>query len=133
MINHMKVRGADEIIIERAHRTSRLKRNRDGTEMPRPIYCRFLNWSDKDYVIRRAPQTLKDNPFGPKKAKLIIIDDVSKKVRTERKILKEQYLPGIEKKQNVKTAFIPYLVPARIQFKEGDSWKFYFLPGDVFK
>ena len=38
MINHMKLRGADEIIIERAHRTGRWKRNRDGTEMPRPIY-----------------------------------------------------------------------------------------------
>ena len=55
MINHMKLRGADEIIIERAHRTGRLKRTRDGTEMPRQIHCRFLNWSDKDYVIRRAP------------------------------------------------------------------------------
>ena len=37
MINHMKLRGADEIIIERAHCTGRLKRNRDDPEIPRPI------------------------------------------------------------------------------------------------
>ena len=55
IINHVKLRGADDIIIERAHRTGRLKRNMDGTEMPRPIHFRFLNWSDKDYVIRRVP------------------------------------------------------------------------------
>ena len=52
MINHMNLREVDEIIIERAHRTGRLKRNVDGTEMPRPIHCRLLNCPDKDYVIR---------------------------------------------------------------------------------
>ena len=43
-------------VIERAHRTQ--------TEIsPRPIHCCFLNWEDKEYILRIAPGRLKRNPL----------------------------------------------------------------------
>ena len=58
LILHMKLVGAEDIIIERGHRSGRSKRTANGDNPPRPIHVRFLNWSDKDYVIRRAPKSL---------------------------------------------------------------------------
>ena len=55
---HMKLVRVEEIIIERAHRSGRSKRTANGDNLPRPIHVRFLNLSDKDYVIRRAPKSL---------------------------------------------------------------------------
>ena len=95
---------------------------------PRPIYARFINEADKDYILRRAPRILKDNPYGPTQAKVIITDDVSAKVSADRKLLREKELPDIRKRPGVKVAFIPYMIPARIQYKQDDQWKFYFLP-----
>ena len=95
---------------------------------PRPIYARFINEADKDYILRQAPRILKDNPYGPTQAKVIITDDVSAKVSADRKLLREKELPEIRKRPGVKVAFIPYMIPARIQYKQDDQWKFYFLP-----
>ena len=78
--------------------------------------------------MKKAPRALKNNPYGAKKATVIVTDDVRKKVREERKILKTRHLPDLLNKPSVKVAFIPYTVPARIQYKEEDSWKFFFLP-----
>ena len=64
--------------------------------------------------MKKAPRALKNNPYGAKKATVIVTDDVSKKVREERKILKTQHLPVLLNKPSVKVAFIPYTVPARI-------------------
>ena len=36
---------------------------------------------------------LKDNPYGPTQAKIIITDDVSSKVSADRKLLREKELP----------------------------------------
>ena len=55
----MKLVGAEDIIIETAHRSGRSKRTANGDNPSRPIHVRFLNWSDKDYFIRRAPKSLK--------------------------------------------------------------------------
>ena len=60
----------------------------------------------------------------------LVTDDVSKRVREHRKILKSRHLPEILSRPNVKVAFIPYLVPARIQYKIDNTWKFFFLPDD---
>ena len=75
---------------------------------PRPIYARFVNEADKDYILRRAPRILKDNPYGPTQAKIIITDDVSSKVSADRKLLREKELPEIRKRPGVKVAFISY-------------------------
>ena len=58
---------------------------------------------------------------------MIVTDDVSKKVREQRRILKSEYLLNILSRPNVKVASVPYLVPAGIQFKQDDSWDFFSL------
>ena len=57
-----------------------------------------------------------------------VTDDVSKKVRDYRKLLKSQHLPDILKRPDVKVAFIPYVIPARIKYKQGDTWKYFIYP-----
>ena len=125
IVNHMKLKDTEDVLIERVHRSGVKKSAKDSEEFSRPIPCRFLHWGDKEYVMKEAPCVLKNNPYGAKRATVIVTNDVSKKVREERKILKT-HLPDLLNKPLVKVAFIPYTVPARIQYTEEDSWKFFF-------
>ena len=97
-------------VIERTHRS------RSATS-PRPIHCRPLNWEYKDYLLNIAPGRLKRNLFGKDQIKIHVSDDVSNKVRDQRKELKEKYLPDTRMKSNVKIAFVPFMIPARIQYR----------------
>ena len=126
----MKLIGAEEIVLERANLSGQMRHGKNGDASPRPIHVKFFNWMDKEYVLKRAPKSLKNNPSGRQKATLIITDDVTKKVREQRKILKIQHLPKALEKPDVKVGFIPHIVPARIQCKEGDRWKFFYLPDE---
>ena len=138
LANHMKIPDVDSIVIEKAHRSTVKDNDKNKNQLsqngasirpppPRPIYARFINEADKDYILRRAPRILKDNPYGPTQAK-VITDDVSAKVSADRKLLREKELPEIRKRPGVKVAFIPYMIPATILYKQDDQWKFYFLP-----
>ena len=139
LAHHMKIPDVDSIVIEKAHRSTVKDNDKNKNQLsqngasrrpppPRPIYARFINEADKDYILRRAPRILKDNPYGPTQAKVIITDDVFAKVSADRKLLREKELPEIRKRPGVKVAFIPYMIPARILYKQDDQWKFYFLP-----
>ena len=86
LILHMKLIGAGEIIEERAHCSGQMRHGKSGDASPRPIHVKFLNWMDKEYVLKRAPKSLKNNPYGRQQATLIITDDVTKIVREQRKI-----------------------------------------------
>ena len=88
IVNHMKLKDTEDIVIEQAHRSGVKKSAKGGKEFSRPIHCRFLHWGDKEYVMKKAPRALKNNPYGAKKATVIVTDDVSKKVREERKYLR---------------------------------------------
>ena len=117
---------ARDIVIERAHRTKIILE--DGSIMnPRPIHAKLLNWEDKEFLLKIGPSRLKRNNYGFG-VKIYVSDNVTKKVREDRKILRTRYLPDIRQKPGVKVAFIPFQVPARIQYKEGDSWNFIYLP-----
>ena len=85
---------------------------------------------DKEYVLKRAPKSLKNNPYGRQHATLIIRDNVTKKVREQRKILRTQLLPKILEKPDVKVGFIRHIVPTRNQYKEGGQWNFFYLPDE---
>ena len=122
----MKLSDCKDIIIERAHRTTTRQPRRSETGFI--AHVRFINWSDKEFILKRAPKLLKNNSYGAHKVNLIITDDVSKLVRSQRNILRSQYLSEIRDRPNVKKAFIPYFVPARIQYNEGNQWKFFHLP-----
>ena len=54
---------------------------------------------------------------------MFISDDVSRKVREDRKKLKENHLDAIRAREDVEFAFIPWSVPARILFKNKDTDK----------
>ena len=115
----------------RAHRTNiRRQSTTKGTDspLPRPIHVYLLRYTDKQYILRNAASTLKDSPFL--EAKLYISDDVSKKVRDDRKKLKERYINKIRSREEVDFAYIPWNVPARILYKVKDSAKLksFFLP-----
>ena len=113
LILHMKLIGAEGLIIlERAHRSGEMRHGKNGDASPRPINVKFLNWMDKEYVLKRAPKSLKNNPHGRQQTTLIITDNVTKKVCEQRKILKTQHLPKILVKPDVKVGFIPHVVPA---------------------
>ena len=75
----------------------------------------------QQYILRNAAAKLKDHPF--QEANLFISDDVSRKVREDRKKLKENHLDAIRAREDVEFAFIPWSVPARILFKSKDTDK----------
>ena len=57
--SHMKIEGAESIIIERAHRTG-TKNTTGMNSKPRPIHAKFLNWKDKGKGAQRGCETLKE-------------------------------------------------------------------------
>ena len=126
---HMQLEGDLEIM--RAHRTN-IRRQKNTAEaassLPRPVHVYLLRYTDKQYILRKAASALKDNPF--QEANLYISDDVSKKVRDDRKKLKELHLDEIRAREEVDFAYIPWNVPARILYKTKDSNKLksFFLP-----
>ena len=120
--HHMQLEGDLEIM--RAHRTNiRRQSTTVGTAspLPRPVHVYLLRYTDKQYILRNAASALKDNPFL--EANLYISDDVSKKVRDDRKKLKERYINEIRSREEVDFAYIPWNVPARILYKVKDSAK----------
>ena len=113
--------GLDENVeVMRAHRTT-VQNRRGGAIRARPIHVALLRFTDKQYILRNAAAKLKDHPF--QEASLFILDDVSRKVREDRKKLKENHLDAIRAREDVEFAFIPWSVPARILFKNKDTDK----------
>ena len=51
LVTHIKITGAEDILIERVHRSGCAKSNYNSTTLPIPIYAKFLNWS-KDFLIK---------------------------------------------------------------------------------
>ena len=90
----------------------------------------LLRYTDKQYILRSAASALKDHPFL--EANLYISDDVSKKVRDDRKRLKESHINEIRAREEVDFAYIPWSVPVRILYKVKDSSKLksFFLPDE---
>ena len=126
---HMQLEGDLELM--RAHRTNIRRQNNTeeaATSLPRPVHVYLLRYTDKQYILRNAASALKDNLF--QEANLYISDDVSKKVRDDRKKLKEQHIDEIRAREDVDFASIPWNVPARILYKVKDSPKLesFFLP-----
>ena len=99
-----------------------------ASPLPRPIHVYLLCYTDKQYILRKAVSALKDNPFL--EANLNITDDMSKKVRDDRKKRKERYINEIRSREEVDFAYIPWNVPARILYKVKDlpKLKSFFLP-----
>ena len=107
--------GLDENVeVMRAHRTI-VQNRRGGATRARPIHVALLRFTDKQYVLRNAAAKLKDHPF--QEVNLFISDDVSRKVREDRKKLKENHLDAIRAREDVEFAFIPWSVTARILLK----------------
>ena len=95
----MKLKDSEDIVIATAHRTNLYpedsKKNSKNKLRPRPIHCNFLHWEDKEYIIKRAPGLLKNSYYGVNKSITMGTDDVSKKVRDQRKVLRAQHLPKL--------------------------------------
>ena len=81
----------------------------------------LLKFTDEQYILRNAAAKLKDHPF--QEANLFISDDVSRKVREDRKKSRENHLDAIHACEDVEFAFIPWSVPAHILFKNKDTDK----------
>ena len=107
LILHMKLTGAEEIILEWAHRSGQVRHGKSGDAALGPIHVKFLDWMDKEYVLKRAPKSLKNNCYGRQQATLIITDDVNKKGREQRKVLRTQHLPKVLESQMSK--WVSYL------------------------
>jgi len=111
----MQLEGDLELM--RAHRTNIRRQNNTeeaATSLPRPVHVYLLRYTDKQYILCNAASALKDNPF--QEANLYISDDVSKKVRDDRKKLKEQHIDEVRARKDVDFAYIPWNVPARILY-----------------
>ena len=91
LIDHMKLDGAENIEIMRAHRTPTAIR-RDASK-PRPIHVYLLKYTDRQYILANAAKCLKENQCDG--SSLYISDDVTKDVREQRKQLKEKHLMNL--------------------------------------
>ena len=110
---------SEDVLIERAHRSpmgkvARMKADRRGT--PRLIHVKFLRYGDRDVVLRSAPRCLKDNLYEG--SRVFVTDDVSEKVRSERKKL----IPiRNTMRKDGKFALVPWTVPASLLTKLPDG------------
>jgi len=77
-----------EIEVMQAHCTNMKQRKYAtwGAPQSRPVHVYLLHYNDKQYVLRNTASKLKDNLFQEVN---LLISDVSKSVREERKTLKE--------------------------------------------
>ena len=111
---------AQNICTDRAHQSGK-----KSSDKPRPIHGRILEWHHKEIILRKAPSVLKEHKY--KCTKVIITDDLPKSVREDRETLRINHLPRIKAKEDVTAAFISFTVPARIRYKQGDSWRHFYL------
>ena len=80
----LKRKTREPIQVERAHR-SPAGRSPNPTAKPRQICARILDWRDRKEILHHAPKILKTVKY--KGTSIIVSDDVSDKVRAERKRL----------------------------------------------
>lgn len=112
-VNHMNMQ---EMEIERAHRTPRVKRpaGNEGTRSrPRPIHVKLLRFTDREAILKRS-SALKD--VRMRGSKVGISDDVHKDTRDEHKRLMVKVK---QLRDENKFAFIPNSVPRVIKYKDG--------------
>ena len=117
LIDHMKLEGAENIEIMRAHRTPTAIR-RDALK-PRPIHVYLLKYTDRQYILANAAKCLKENQYDG--SSLYISDDVTKDVREQRKKLKEKHLKNLRQRDDVQFAYVAWSVPAKILYKLKDN------------
>ena len=108
LINHMKLDGAENIKIMRAHRTLMAIR-RDALK-PRPIHVYLLKYTDRQYILANTAKCLKENQYDG--SSLYISDDVAKEVREQQKKLKEKHLMNLRQRDDVQFAYVVWSVPA---------------------
>ena len=77
--------------------------------------------SNTSYVYAGAKLHAEDHPL--QEANLFISDDVSRKVREDRKKLKENHLVVFHSCEDMEFDFIPWSIPACIIFKTKDTDK----------
>ena len=97
LIDHMKLDGAENIEIMRAHRTPTAIRR--DTSKPRPIHVYLLKYTDRQYILVNAAKCLKENQYDG--SSLYISDDVTKDDRKQRKKLKEKHLMNLRQRDDV--------------------------------
>ncbi|XP_038061921.1 uncharacterized protein LOC119732469 [Patiria miniata] len=118
LADHMKLDGGSEIEIERAHRTPGHRPPSTGPnqrQRPRLIHCKLLRYTDRQHIIKNAARHLKNNPFQG--SNIFISDDVTQRIREQRRRLREQHLQSIRQDSRVQFAYIPMSVPAVISYK----------------
>ena len=76
---HMQLDGGQDIEIKRAHRTPGHRSPASSSSRPRPIHCRLLRSGDREYILKNASKTLRNNPYN--KSKIFITDDVTELIR----------------------------------------------------
>ena len=116
LVRHMKVPKADKMVIQRAHRTPPyVQQSGKSSTRPRPIHVLFLNYQDRVRVLKNG-KLLKDNPLDGNN--IFITDDVSERIRLQRRYLRSKCLADLRHRENVVFAYIPWLVPARVVYKD---------------
>ena len=119
IINHMKLQDGEAIEIERAHRTPGRKPANpatvSGPSRPRPIHCKLLRFGDREFILKNAAKSLRNNPY--KNSNIFITDDVTERIRNFRKQLRENELQTIRRDHRVHFAYIPWSIPPMIKYK----------------
>ena len=113
LIDHMKLEGAENIEIMRAHRTPTAIRT--DASKPSPIHVYLLKYTDRQYILANAAKCLKENQYDA--SSLYISDDVTKDVREQRKKPKEKHLKNFRQRDDVQYAYVAWSVPAKIMYK----------------
>ena len=77
----------DQVSIQRAHRTGRMKSQQPGSrpDKPRPIHVGFTFFQEKEKCRKALADLFKSKIFGPSQAKLFVANDYSQKVQQLRR------------------------------------------------
>ena len=108
----------DQVSIQRAHRTGRMKSQQPGSrpDKPRPIHVGFTFFQEKEKCRKALADLFKSKTFGPSQAKLFVANDYSQKVQQLRR---DKLKELCRLKNEGKNAFFVY--PATIKIREANG------------
>ena len=116
--NLLKDCNIDQVSIQRAHRSGKLKSQQPGSRpnKPRPIHVGFTFFQEKEKCRKALADLFKSKTFGPSEAKLFVANDYSQKVQQ----LRRDKLQELRRLRNEgKNAFFVY--PATIKIREANG------------
>lgn len=95
-----------DVTIGRIHRTPSLADQNNPN--PRIVHAKFLNWADREEIIKKAPKALRQTL-------LFFPDDIDPCTKKEEQLLKVKMR---EIRDDGRIAFIPFTIPRVLKYRD---------------